>query len=86
MFTKGDMVRHTAMPAWGVGKIIRIAQGGNLVVRLAGGGKRLLHPGYAHLERIPDHELLYLVIREPRPGRGRPGTRVRVIPIVKPPS
>ncbi|HEY6007844.1 MAG TPA: DUF3553 domain-containing protein, partial [Geobacteraceae bacterium] len=82
----GDMVRHPAMPVWGVGKVMKIVQGGNLLVSFAGGGKRLLHPGYAPLEKVPDDELLYLVIREARPGKGRPKFRVRVIPIVRTPA
>ncbi len=86
MFTRGDLVRHTAMPAWGIGKIMKVVQGGNLVVRFASGGRRLLHPGCAPLQKVPEAELLYLVIRETRSVRGRTVPRVRVIPIVKHPS
>lgn len=84
MFVKGDLVRHPAMPAWGIGKIVRIAQGGNLLVRFSEGGEKLLHPDYARLHKIREEVLLYLVVHETHRVRGRPLTRIRYIPVLKP--
>jgi hypothetical protein len=71
------------MPAWGVGKVMKIAQGGNLLVRFAQGGKKLLKPGHAHLKKIEEDELLFLVIREIHRVRGKKLPRTRFIPIVR---
>jgi hypothetical protein len=83
MIAKGDLVRHPAMPAWGIGKVLKTVQGGNLLVRFDQAGHKLLHPGYAGLVRIPDDDLLFLVIRGMRIKKGRAIRTVRVIPIVK---
>jgi hypothetical protein len=83
MLSKGDLVRHPAMPAWGIGKVVKTAQGGNLLVRFEQGGDKLLHPGYAGLVKIPDDDLLFLVIREVQIKKRRTVKTVRIIPVVK---
>ena len=83
MLSKGDLVRHPAMPAWGIGKVVKTAQWGNILVRFDQGGNKLLHPGYAGLVKIPDDELLFLVIREVRIKKKRTVKTVRIIPVVK---
>jgi hypothetical protein len=83
MIAKGDLVRHPAMPAWGIGKVLKTAQGGNLLVRFDQAGHKLLHPGCAGLVKIPDDDLLFLVIREIRKRRGRAVKTIRVIPVVR---
>lgn len=83
MIVKGDLVRHPAMPAWGIGTVVRTAQGGNLLVRFEQGGQKLLHPGYAGLVKIPERNLFYLVVREVESRKGRSVTTVRVIPVVR---
>ncbi len=83
MIGKGDLVRHPVKPAWGVGKVMRAAQGGNLLVKFEQAGNKLLQPDYARLVKIPDNELLYLVIREVRIRRGRSVKSIRVIPVIK---
>ncbi len=49
MLAKGDLVTHPAMPAWGIGKVMKIVQDGNLLVKFEGAGRKLLHPHYANL-------------------------------------
>ncbi len=83
MFRKGDLVRHPALPSWGIGMVVKTAQDGNLIVRFEQGGQRLLHPGLAGLTRVPKDELRYLVIREVRMMKGRPIKAVTVIPVVR---
>jgi hypothetical protein len=84
MFARGDLVRHQTMPGWGIGKVIRVVQGGNLLVSFSDSGKKILSPKYPHLEKIPEDDLLYLVVRETRRIKGRLTPCIRFIPIVKP--
>ncbi|HEY6838039.1 MAG TPA: DUF3553 domain-containing protein [Geobacteraceae bacterium] len=86
MLIKGDLVRHETMPSWGIGKIVKVVQGGNLLVRFSEGGERLLHPNYAQLRKIREEVLLYLVVHETCLVRGRPLPKVRYIPVLKPRS
>ena len=86
MFARGDLVRHQTMPGWGIGKVVKVVQGGNLLVSFSDSGKKILSPKYAHLQKISEDDLLYLVIRETRRVRGRLAARVSFIPIVKPGS
>jgi len=83
MIVKGDLVRHPVLPLWGIGKVLKTFQGGNLLVRFEGAGEKLLHPGYAALEKLHDDDILYLVIRGVRVKRGRSVPTIRVIPVVK---
>ena len=84
MVSKGDLVRHPAMPAWGIGKVVKTAQGGNLLVRFEQSGEKLLNPGYAGLVKVPDDDLMFLVIREITIKKRRKVKTVRIIPVVKP--
>jgi len=83
MFRKGDLVRHAAMPSWGIGSIVSAPRGGNLLIRFEQGGEKLIHPAYAALTKVPEDELLYLVIREVRIKWGRSLKTTRVIPVLK---
>ncbi len=83
MLRKGDLVRHGTMPSWGIGSIMNAPRGGNLLIRFEEGGEKLIHSGCAALTRVPENELLYLVIREVQIKRGRSVKTARVIPIVK---
>jgi hypothetical protein len=83
MLRKGDLVRHAAMPSWGIGSIVHAPRGGNLLIRFEQAGEKLLHPEYAMLNKIQEDELLYLVIREVRIRWGRSIETTRIIPIVK---
>jgi len=85
MFHRGDLVTHTTMPHWGVGRVQKIVQG-NLLVQFSGAGVKLLHPQIARLEKVRDDELLFLVLREVKVFRGRPHRSTRLIPIVKRPQ
>jgi Protein of unknown function (DUF3553) len=84
MIAKGDLVRHPAMPAWGIGKVVKAPQGGNLLVRFEQSGEKLLQPGSAGLVKVPDDDLLFLVIREVTVRKRRKVKTVRVIPVLKP--
>ena len=83
MFRKGDLVRHGAMPSWGIGSIVKAPRGGNLLIRFDEAGDKLIHPGYAALTKVPKDELLYLVVREVHIKRGRSVKTSMVIPVVK---
>jgi hypothetical protein len=83
MLSKGDLVRHPAMPAWGIGTVVKSAQGGNLLVKFDQGGDKLLHPAYAGLVKISDDDLLFLVIREVQIRKRRSVKTIRIIPVVK---
>lgn len=83
MFRKGDLVRHGAMPSWGIGSVVKAPRGGNLLIRFEQAGDKLIHPGYAPLTMVREDELLYLVIREVQIKRGRTVKTARVIPVVK---
>jgi hypothetical protein len=83
LIAKGDLVRHPIKPSWGIGKVVKTVQGGNLLVRFDQAGNKLLHPAYAGLVKIPDDELLYLVIRGARINKGRAIKTLRIIPVVK---
>jgi hypothetical protein len=83
MIAKGDLVRHPIKPSWGVGKVVKTVQGGNLLVRFDQAGNKLLHPEYAGLVKISDDELLYLVIRGVRIKKGRTIKTVRIIPVIR---
>ena len=83
MFRKGDLIRHGAMPSWGIGSIVNAPRGGNLLIRFEQAGSKLLHPAYAPLTKVPADELLYLVIREVSIKRGRTVKTARIIPVVK---
>ena len=83
LIAKGDLVRHPIKPSWGTGKVVRTVQGGNLLVRFNQAGNKLLHPEYAGLVKIPDDELLYLVIRGARIKKGRTIKTLRIIPVIK---
>ena len=83
MVRKGDLVRHPALPSWGIGMVVKTAQDGNLLVRFEQGGDRLLRPALAGLTRVPKHELRYLVIREVRTMKGRPVKSMTVIPVIR---
>lgn len=84
MFRKGDLVRHAAMPSWGIGSIVKAPRGGNILIRFEQAGEKLIHPDYAALTKVPEDELLYLVIREIRFKWGRFAETTRLIPVVKP--
>lgn len=83
MISRGDLVRHSIKPSWGIGKVIKTVQDGNILVRFDQGGNKILHSGYTGLVKIPDDELLFLVIRGFRKRRGRPVKTLRIIPVVK---
>ncbi len=83
LIAKGDLVRHPIKPSWGIGKVVKTIQGGNLLVRFDQAGNKLLHPEYAGLVKIPDDELLFLVIRGVRIKKGRAIRTLRIIPVVK---
>ncbi len=83
MIDKGDLVRHPVRPSWGIGRVVKTLSGGNLLVRFAEVGNKLLNPGFAGLVKIQDNELLFLVIRGVHVKKGRPIRTVRVIPVVK---
>ncbi len=82
MLMQGDLVTHPVRPGWGIGRIVKIIQG-NLLVRFEGAGKKLLHPHYADLQKIPDDDLLFMVVREVKRKYGRPVRTTKVIPVVK---
>ncbi len=82
MLMQGDLVTHPVMPGWGIGRIVKVIQG-NLLVRFEGAGKKLLHPYYADLQKIPDDDLLFMVVREVKRKYGRPVRTTKVIPVVK---
>jgi hypothetical protein len=84
MFRKGDLVRHDLMPSWGIGSIKYAPRGGNLRIKFEQAGEKILHPGYAELTKVPEDELLYMVIREVRYKRGRPVETISLIPVLKP--
>jgi hypothetical protein len=83
MYRKGELVRHASMPSWGIGSIMHAPRGGNLRIRFEQGGEKLIHPSHAELTKVPEDDLLYLVIRRVRFRWGRPVETVRVIPVVK---
>jgi hypothetical protein len=83
VIAKGDLVRHPIRPLWGVGKVVKTVQGGNLLIRFEQAGNKILHPGYAGLVKVPDDELFYLVIRGVRIRKGRPVKTFRIIPVLK---
>lgn len=83
MFKKGDLVRHGAMPSWGIGSVVAVVQGGNLQIRFAGCGEKVISPSRAPLDRVPEDDLAYLVVRAVRVKRGRAVVRSRVIPVLK---
>lgn len=83
MFGKGDLVRHAAMPSWGIGTVVKTMQGGNLRIRFEQGGEKLIHPGYAALTKVHEDDLLYLVIKEVQVIKRRSVRTTRIIPIVK---
>ncbi len=83
MISKGDLVRHPIRPSWGIGKVLKTVQDGNILVRFDQAGNKILHSGYAGLIKIPDDELLFLVIRGVRVRKGRPLRTFRIIPVVK---
>jgi hypothetical protein len=83
MFMKGDLVRHGAMPSWGIGSVVYAPRGGNLLIRFEQAGEKIIHPGYAALTKVPEDELMYLVIREVSIKSGRSVVSSRVIPVVK---
>ena len=83
MIAKGDLVRHPVLPAWGIGKVLKTFQGGNLLVRFEGAGEKLLHPGFAGLEKIADANIRYLVVKGVKVKRGRTVPTVSYIPLVK---
>lgn len=82
MLTRGDLVRHPAMPCWGIGKVMKVVQNGNLLVRFEQAGEKLLHPQTAGLRKIESDQLLYLVVREDGARNRRFARNIRVIPIV----
>ena len=84
MFRKGDLVRHAVMPSWGIGSVVSAAKGGNLLIRFEQAGEKLIHPAHAALTKVPEEELMYLVVRESRVKWGRSVETVRVIPVMKP--
>jgi hypothetical protein len=83
MIAKGDLVRHPIRPSWGIGKVVKTVQGGNLLVRFDQAGNKLLQPDYARLVKIPDDELLFLVIRGARIKKGRSVRTLRIIPVIR---
>lgn len=83
LIAKGDLVRHPIRPSWGIGKVVKTLQGGNLLVRFDQAGDKLLHPEYAGLVKIPDNEFLFLVIRGARIKKGRTIKTLRIIPVLK---
>ncbi len=83
VISKGDLVRHPIRPSWGIGKVMKTVQDGNIIVRFDRAGNKLLHSGYAGLLKVPDDELLFLVIRGVRVRKGRPRKTFRIIPVVK---
>ena len=83
MLAKGDLVTHPAMPAWGIGKVMKIVQDGNLLVKFEGAGRKLLQPHSANLLKFADDELLYLVVWKTKIKRGRAVRTFRAIPVVK---
>jgi hypothetical protein len=84
MLRKGDLVRHATMPSWGIGSIVHAPKGGNLLIRFELAGEKLIHPKFAALVKIPEDELLYMVVRDVRFKWGRSIETTRIIPIVKP--
>lgn len=83
MLRKGDLVRHGAMPSWGIGTVVNTVQDGNLLIRFEKAGEKIIHPGYAALTKVPDDDLMFLVVKEVRVKRGRSVKSTRIIPIVK---
>lgn len=83
MFRKGELVRHASMPSWGIGSIVHAPRGGNLLIRFEQAGDKLIHPDHAALTKIPEDDLLYLVVRNVRFRWGRSVETVRFIPVVK---
>jgi hypothetical protein len=83
MFRKGDLVRHAAKPSWGIGGIVSAPKGGNLLIRFEQAGEKLIQPSYATLNKIPEDELLYLVVREVKFKWGRSVESIMLIPVVK---
>ena len=83
LIAKGDLVRHPIMPSWGIGKVVKTSQGGNLLVKFHMVGDKLLNPSFAGLVKVPADELLYLVIRGTRIKKGRSINTVRYIPVIK---
>lgn len=83
MFRKGDLVRHAAMPSWGIGSVVNPAKDGNLLIRFEMVGEKLIHPAYAALTKVPEHDLMYLVVREVRVKWGHPVETTSLIPVLK---
>ena len=83
MLAKGDLVTHPAMPTWGIGKVMKIVQDGNLLIKFEGAGRKLLQPHTANLLKLDDDELLYLLVWKTKIRRGRPVRTFRAIPVVK---
>lgn len=83
LIAKGDLVRHPVKPTWGIGKVVKTVQGGNLLVKFDMAGNKLLHPEYAGLVKITDDELMFLVIRGARVNKGRTIKTLSIIPVVK---
>jgi hypothetical protein len=84
MIRKGDLVRHAAMPSWGIGSVLYAPRGGNLLIRFDQVGEKLIHPAYAGLTKVPEDDLLYLVVREVNFKWGRSLETTKLIPILKP--
>lgn len=83
MMARGDLVRHPAQPAWGIGKVLKVVQNGNLLVMFEKAGEKLLHPETARLRKIETDNLLCLVVREVTVKNRRTVRSVRVIPIIR---
>lgn len=83
MFRKGDLVRHDSMPSWGIGSIKSAPKGGNLLIKFEQAGEKRIHPAYAALTKVPDEELIFIVVRETRFKWGRSLETTRIIPVVK---
>jgi hypothetical protein len=83
MIRKGDLVRHAAMPSWGIGSVLNAPRGGNLLIRFEQAGEKLIHPAYSGLTKVPEGDLMYLVVREVRFKWGRSVETAKFIPIVK---
>ncbi|MBI1920780.1 MAG: DUF3553 domain-containing protein [Geobacter sp.] len=83
MVARGDLVRHPAQPSWGIGKVLKVVQNGNILVRFEQAGEKILHPETAKLRKIETDNLLCLVVREVTVKNRRTVRSVRVIPIIK---
>lgn len=82
MVARGDLVRHPAQPSWGIGKVLKVVQNGNILVRFDQAGEKLLHPDTARLRKIETEGLLCLVVREVSVKNRRTVRSISVIPII----